>query len=85
MILMHRSSQPPTPANLPAHQPLDLLAPHTRQLREIEQLAGVPKAHWRAYYFEALLAYAGYVQQRDRSKAGATRPFGKDRLKLNYS
>lgn len=66
---MHRSSQPPTPANLPAHQPLDLLAPHTRQLREIEQLAGVPKAHWRAYYFEALLAYAGYVQQLPASEA----------------
>lgn len=55
---MHRSSQPPTPANLPARLPLGLLAPHTRQLREIELLAGVPKAHWRAYYFDALLAYA---------------------------
>ena len=32
-------------------------------------MAGVPQAHWRTLYFNALLAFAGYVQQLPASEA----------------
>ncbi len=35
----------------------------------IQQLAGVPKTHWRTLYLDALLAFAGYVQQLPASES----------------
>ena len=47
-----------------------LLRPHRRMLKRLKQLAGVPDGHWRALYFDALSAYAVFVQQLPRVDAG---------------
>jgi len=69
MFGLQRKSSPPHPACLPVKLPLDLLGQHARTVREIQQLAGIPQAHWRALYLESLLAYANYVQLLPASEA----------------
>ncbi|MDH5180864.1 MAG: TraI domain-containing protein [Gammaproteobacteria bacterium] len=69
MFGFHRKSTPPHPECLPVKLPSDLLAPHSRMVREIQQLVGVPQAHWQALYQDALLAYTNYVQLMPASEA----------------
>jgi len=54
---------------LPVKLPLDLLGQHSRHIREIQQLVGIPPPHWRTFYLDALLAYANYVQLLPASEA----------------
>ena len=69
MLGIRRKPRPPHPDCLPVLLPLDLLGQRSREIKTIQQLAGVPKAHWRTLYMEALLAFAGYVQQLPASEA----------------
>ena len=69
MLGIRRKSRPPHPDCLPVLLPLDLLGQRSKEIKTIQQLAGVPKAHWRTLYMEALLAFAGYVQQLPASEA----------------
>jgi len=69
MLGIRRKLKPPYPDCLPVRLPLDLLGQHAKQINTIQQLAGVPKVHWRTLYMEALLAFARYVQQLPASEA----------------
>jgi len=69
MFGIRRKQNPPHPDCLQVLLPLDLLGQRTKQVKTIQQLAGVPKAHWRTLYMDALLAFAGYVQQLPASEA----------------
>jgi len=69
MFCLQRKSKPPHPACLPVKLPLDLLGQHSRHIREIQQLAGIPQPHWRTFYLDALLSYANYVQLLPASEA----------------
>jgi len=64
-----RKSAPPYTDCLPVLLPLDLIGQRSKQVKTIQQLAGVPKAHWKTLYLDALLAFAGYVQQLPASEA----------------
>ena len=54
---------------MPVKLPLDLLGQHSRHIREIQQLVGIPSSHWRTFYLDALLSYANYVQLLPASEA----------------
>ena len=56
---------------LPVLPASDLLATPTRRqhLLDIERLAGIPTAHYKALYQSAIDAYAGWVQQLPASEA----------------
>lgn len=69
MFGIRRKQNPPHPDCLQVLLPLDLLGQRSSQIKTIQQLAGVPKAHWRTLYMDALLAFAGYVQQLPASEA----------------
>ncbi|MBI1194985.1 MAG: hypothetical protein GC138_03970 [Gammaproteobacteria bacterium] len=69
MFCLQRKSNPPHPACLPVKLPLDLLGQHSRTVRNIQQLAGIPPLHWRTFYLDALLSYANYVQLLPASEA----------------
>ncbi len=69
MFGIRRKQNPPHPDCLQVLLPLDLLGQRAKQIKAIQQLAGVPKAHWRSLYMDALLAFAGYVQQLPASEA----------------
>lgn len=69
MFGIRRKQSPPHPDCLQVLLPLDLLGQRAKQIKAIQQLAGVPKAHWRSLYMDALLAFAGYVQQLPASEA----------------
>ena len=69
MFSLQRKLPPPHPACLPVKQPLDLLGQHSRTIREIQQLAGIPQKHWRILYLDALASYANYVQLLPASEA----------------
>lgn len=69
MFGIRRKQNPPHPDCLQVLLPLDLLGQRAKQVKTIQQLAGVPKAHWRMLYMDALLAFAGYVQQLPASEA----------------
>jgi len=69
MFGIRRRQNPPHPDCLQVLLPLDLLGQRAKQVKTIQQLAGVPKAHWRTLYMDALLAFAGYVQQLPASEA----------------
>jgi len=69
MFGIRRRQNPPHPDCLQVLLPLDLLGQRAKQIKTIQQLAGVPKAHWRTLYMDALLAFAGYVQQLPASEA----------------
>lgn len=69
MLGIRRNPKLPHPDCLPVLLPLDLLGQRTKQINTIQQLAGVPKAHWRSLYLDALLAFAAYVQQLPASEA----------------
>lgn len=69
MLGIRRNPKPPHPDCLPVLLPLDLLGQRTKQINTIQQFAGVPKAHWRSLYLDALLAFAAYVQQLPASEA----------------
>jgi len=69
MFGIRRKQNPPHPDCLQVLLPLDLLGQRAKQIKTIQQLAGVPKAHWRTLYMDALLAFAGYVQQLPASEA----------------
>ncbi|HHI94879.1 MAG TPA: hypothetical protein ENK04_15470 [Gammaproteobacteria bacterium] len=69
MFCLQRKSKPPFPGCLPVKLPLDLLGKHSRHIREIQQLAGIPQPHWRTFYLDALLSYANYVQLLPASEA----------------
>ena len=69
MFCLPRKSKPPRPECLPVKLPLDLLGQHSRIIREIQQLVGIPPPHWRTFYLDALLSYANYVQQLPASEA----------------
>jgi len=69
MFGIRRKHNPPHPDCLQVLLPLDLLGQRSSQIKTIQQLAGVPKAHWRTLYMDALLAFAGYVQQLPASEA----------------
>jgi len=58
-----------TPTAFAVLLPLDLISQRSKQIKVIQQLAGVPKAHWKSLYLDALLAFAGYVQQLPASEA----------------
>jgi len=69
MFGIRRRQNPPHPDCLQVLLPLDLLGQRAKQVKTIQQLAGVPQAHWRTLYMNALLAFAGYVQQLPASEA----------------
>lgn len=69
MFGIRRRQNPPHPGCLQVLLPLDLLGQRAKQVKTIQQLAGVPKAHWRILYMDALLAFAGYVQQLPASES----------------
>jgi len=69
MLGIRRKPKPPYPDCLQVLLPLDLLGQRTKQVKTIQQLAGIPKAHWRKLYLDALLAFADYVQQLPASEA----------------
>ncbi|MBN4079565.1 TraI domain-containing protein, partial [Beggiatoa alba] len=69
MFGIRRRQNPPHPDCLQVRLPLDLLGQRAKQVKTIQQLAGVPQAHWRTLYMDALLAFAGYVQQLPASEA----------------
>lgn len=69
MLGIRRNPKPPHPDCLPVLLPLDLLGQRTKQINTIQQFAGVPKAHWRSLYLDAILAFAAYVQQLPASEA----------------
>jgi len=69
MFGIRRNSHPPYADCLPVLAPQELIAPRSKQIKAIQQLAGVPKAHWQSLYLEALLSFAGYVQQLPASEA----------------
>ena len=69
MFGIRRKQSPPHPDCLQVLLPLDLLGQRAKQVKTIQQLAGVPKAHWRTLYMDALLAFAGYVQQLPASES----------------
>lgn len=69
MFGIRRRQNPPRPDCLQVRLPLDLLGQRAKQVKTIQQLAGVPQAHWRTLYMDALLAFAGYVQQLPASEA----------------
>lgn len=54
---------------LPVLDATTLLRPHRHQLAAIQQLVGVPRAHWEAFYTTAFQNYAGFVQQLPASEA----------------
>jgi len=66
---IRRKQTPPHPDCMQVLLPLDLLGQRAKQVKTIQQLAGVPKAHWRTLYMDALLAFARYVQQLSASEA----------------
>lgn len=63
-----RPSAPPDGA-LPVTPPAALLARHDAELTRIRQLAGVPAAHWEAFYLRMFRAFAGFVQELPASEA----------------
>ncbi len=69
MIGLRRKVKPPYSDCLPVLSSHDLIDPRSKQVKTIQQLAGVPKTHWQALYLDALLAFAGYVQQLPASES----------------
>ncbi len=69
MFGIRRRQNPPHSDCLQVLLPLDLLGQRAKQVKTIQQLAGVPQAHWRTLYMDALLAFAGYVQRLPASEA----------------
>ena len=69
MFGIRRNCRPPNPECLPVLTPQDLTGQRNRQVNNIQQLAGVPKAHWQSLYLDAILSFAGYVQQAPASEA----------------
>ncbi|MEW7996242.1 MAG: DNA-binding domain-containing protein [gamma proteobacterium symbiont of Ctena orbiculata] len=69
MLGLRRKAKPPHPDCLPVLLPLDLIGQRSKQIKTIQQLAGVPKTHWKSLYLDALLSFAGYVQQLPASEA----------------
>jgi integrating conjugative element relaxase (TIGR03760 family) len=69
MFCLQRKSKSPHPECLSVKLPLDLLGQHSRHIREIQQLVGIPPPHWRIFYLDALLSYANYVQLLPASEA----------------
>lgn len=64
-----RASEPPVEGRLPVLDAAALLRPHRHQLATIQQLVGVPRAHWEAFYATLFEAYASFVQQLPASEA----------------
>ena len=64
------SKRPPAPPDgvLPVTPPSTLLARHDAELAQIRQLAGVPAAHWEAFYLGMLRAFADFVQELPASE-----------------
>ena len=69
MLGLPGKPKPPNPDCLQVMNPLDLIGQRSKQIKTIQQLVGVPKVHWKSLYFDALLAFAGYVQQLPASEA----------------
>ena len=69
MLGLRRKPKPPYSDCLQVLLPLDLIGQRSKQVKAIQQLAGVPKAHWKSLYLNALLAFAGYVQQLPASES----------------
>ncbi|MES9928260.1 MAG: MobH family relaxase [Candidatus Thiodiazotropha sp. 6PDIVS] len=69
MFGIRRNYTPPYSDCFPVLTPQELISCRKKQINTIQQLAGVPKAHWRSLYLEALLSFAGYVQQLPASES----------------
>lgn len=69
MFGIRRNCSPPYSDCFPVLSPQALIACRKQQVNTIQQLAGVPRAHWRSLYLEALLSFAGYVQQLPASES----------------
>jgi len=69
MFGIRRNFSPPYSDCFPVLSPQALIACRKKQINTIQQLAGVPRAHWRSLYLEALLSFAGYVQQLPASES----------------
>ena len=69
MFGIRRNYTPPYSDCFPVLTPQELIACRKKPINTIQQLAGVPKAHWRSLYLEALLSFAGYVQQLPASES----------------
>ena len=69
MLGLRFKARSPHPDCFHIRLPLDLLSQHPKQIKTIQQLAGVPQTHWRSLYCDALLSFAGYVQQLPASEA----------------
>lgn len=69
IIGLRRKVKPPYSDYLPVLSPLNLIGPRSKQVKTIQQLAGVPKTHWKTLYLDALLAFARYVQQLPASES----------------
>ena len=53
----------------PIQPPRELLTPRLAAVNRIEELAGVPEAHFRRFYLASLENYAAFVQQLPASEA----------------
>ncbi len=69
MFGIRRNHTPPHTDCFPVLAPQELITQRKKQINAIQQLAGVPKAHWHSLYLEALLSFTGYVQQLPASES----------------
>ncbi len=69
MFGIRRNTTTPYPDCFPVLPAQALIDCRNKQISTIQQLAGVPKAHWRSLYLDALLSFAGYVQQLPASES----------------
>ena len=53
MFCLQRKSKSPHPDCLSVKLPLGLLGQHSRHIREIQQLVGIPSSHWHTFYLDA--------------------------------